>query len=210
MAENVTAPRRSLKLALALVAVLGLGLFVSAAQADRVTNMVSHGGNIMPTTTTYAIWWLPAGNHFEPTTGNAATDAANDTRYENLLIRYFNDVGGSDIYGTATQYNGTNGFITNSSTFGGSVTDTNAYPHAGTVADPLTQQNLQDEVEAVRTAQGWPTGVNTEYFIYTGFGIQDCFPDGTICSDSDFCAYHTWYDAGGGNHVIWANMPDRA
>src|SRR6478609_1156419 len=99
MAENVTA-RRGLKLALALVAVLGLGLFVSAAQADRVTNMVSHGGNIMPTTTTYAIWWLPAGNHFEPPTGNAATDAANDTRYENLLIRYFNDVGGSDIYGT--------------------------------------------------------------------------------------------------------------
>ena len=208
MAENVTAPRRSLKLALALVAVLELGLFVSAAQAERVTNMVSRGGDIMPTTMPYAIWYLPAGNPFEPTSGDAATDAANDTRYENLLTRYFNDVGGSDIYGTATQYNGTNGFITNSSTFGGSVTDTNAYPHAGTVADPLTQQNLQDEVEAVRTAQSWPTGVNTEYFIYTGFGIQDCFPDGTTCSDSDFCAYHTWYDAGGGNHVIWANMPD--
>ena len=209
MTENQPAAGRSLlKVAVALAALLVLGLFVSAAQADRVTNMVSHGGNIMPTTATYAIFWLPAGNHYEPTTGNAATDAANDTRYENLLIRYFNDVGGSDIYDTATQYNGTNGFVTNSSTFAGSTTDTNAYPHAGTVADPLTQQNLQDEVEAVRTAQGWPTGVNTEYFIFTGFGIQDCFSDGVTCSYNNFCAYHTWYDAGGGNHVIWANMPD--
>jgi hypothetical protein len=197
-----------MKLVLAVVAVSALGLFVSAAQADSVTNMVWHGGNIMPTTTTYAIFWLPNGTHYEPTTGNATTDAANDTRYENLLIRYFNDVGGSDILGTATQYNGTNGFVMNNSTFGGSTVDTNAYPHAGTVADPLTQENLRAEVEAVRTAQGWPTGVNTQYFIYTGFGIQSCFADGTTCTYNSFCAYHTWYDAGGGNHVIWAAMPD--
>ena len=65
--EIVTAPRRSLKLALALVAVLGLGLIITAyARADNVTNMVSHGGRIMPTSTTYAIFWLPAGVHFEP------------------------------------------------------------------------------------------------------------------------------------------------
>ena len=191
--------------------VAALGLIITAyARADNVTNMVSHGGRIMPTSKTYAIFWLPAGVHFEPPAVPPATDAGNDTRYENLMIRYFNDVGGSDIYATATQYTGSNGAIANNSTFGGSTVDTTAYPAAGTTADPLTQAQLQAEVESVRMSKGWPTGINNEYFIFTGFGIQDCFSDGTTCSYNNFCAYHTWYDQGGGgdDHVIWANMPD--
>jgi hypothetical protein len=199
------ASRGRSRLALAVVAV---ALIVPAlARADNVTNMTFHGGTIMPTSTTYAIFWLPTGTHYEPPSGNPATDAANDTRYENLLIRYFNDVGGSDLYATTTQYTGSNGAITNNSTFGGSFVDTTAYPHAGTTADPITQADLQARVEAVRTAQGWPTGVNAVYFIFTGYQIQSITPDGSR-STTDYCAYHTWYDAGGGNRVIWANMPD--
>jgi hypothetical protein len=192
---------------LMLLAVAVLAVIIPAyARADSVTNMTWHGGTIMPTSTTYAIFWLPAGVHYEPTTGVPATDDANDTRYENLIIRYFQDVGGSDLYSTAVQYAGSNGAITNSSTFGGSFVDTTAYPHAGTTADPLTKQNLQDRVEAVRSAQNWPRGLNAEYFIFTGFGIQSCTPSGS-CSGSQYCAYHSFYDSDGTN-VIWANMPD--
>jgi hypothetical protein len=192
------------KIALVL---LVLGLIVPGiARADTVTNMVFHGGNIMPTSATYAIFWLPTGTHYEPATGVAATDAANDTRYENLLKRYFNDVGGSDIYATATQYNGANGAILNSSNLGGSTVDTSAYPHAGTTADPLTKQDLQDKVEAVRSANGWPTGTSAEYFIFTGYQIQSITPSGSR-STTDYCAYHSFYDSGSGN-VVWANMPD--
>ena len=191
-----------------VVAVVALALVVPAlARADNVTNMTWHNGTIMPSSTTYAIFWLPAGTHYEPPSGSSATDAANDTRYENLLIRYFQDVGGSDIYATTTQYTGSNGAIANNSTFGGSFVDTNAYPHAGTTADPLTQTDLQAEVESVRSGQGWPTGVSTEYFIFTGYTIQSITPDGSK-STTDYCAYHTHYDAGGGNTVVWANMPD--
>ena len=193
-----------LKLALALAALV---LTVPAlARADGVTNMTNHGGAIMPTSTTYAIFWLPAGVHYEPPSGTAATDTANDTRYENLLIRYFQDVSGSEIYDTTVQYAGSNGAITNNSTFGGSVVRTTAYPSAGTTADPLTNAELQAEVEAARVAQGWPTGLNAVYFIYTGYQIQSCF-NASSCSNANYCAYHTTYNTGG-NPVIWANMPD--
>jgi hypothetical protein len=193
-----------MKLALALAALV---LTVPAlARADSTTNMTNHGGTIMPTSTTYAIFWLPAGVHYEPASGNAATDAANDTRYENLLIRYFQDVSGTEIYDTTSQYSGSNGAITNSSTFGGSVVRTTAYPSAGTTADPLTNAELAAEVEAARVAQSWPTGLNTVYFIYTGYGIQSCF-NASSCSTANYCAYHTTYNTGG-NPVIWANMPD--
>jgi hypothetical protein len=206
MSPTRTLLRRLGPVKLGLAVAVLLLIVPALARADSITNMTSHGGNIMPTSTTYAIYWLPAGVHFEPTTGVPATDAANDTRYENLINRYFQDVGGSDLYATATQYTGSNGAIANNSPFGGSIVDTTAYPHAGTTADPLTKQNLQDRVEAVRSAQNWPKGLNAEYFIFTGFGIQSCTPSGN-CSGSEYCAYHSFYDSGGTN-VIWANMPD--
>ena len=168
-------------------------------------NMTNHGGRVMTSSTTYAIFWLPPGTHFEPASGNPATDAANDARYENLIIRYFQKVSGSDIYATTTQYSGSNGAITNSSTYGGSTTDTNAYPHAGTVADPLTNNDLQNEVDSIRAAQGWPAGVTNEYFMFTGDQIQSCF-NSSNCSFNKYCAYHFWFDGSDGR-VIWANMP---
>jgi hypothetical protein len=189
-----------------LIAAAASILTAGPAAAGDMTN---HGGRVMTSSATYAIFWLPAGVHFEPTTGNAATDAANDTRYMNFIRRYFQDVGGSGLYETATQYSGSNGAILNSSTFGGSVVDTNAYPKAGTNADPLLNDDLQNEIESVRAAQGWPTGITTEYFIYTGYQVQSCFSSAmTSCSFNAYCAYHYWFNNGDGNRIIWANMPD--
>jgi hypothetical protein len=196
--------RRASLSALIVAAALGLS---QAALGDSVTNMTFHGGRVMLSSTTHAIFWLPPGTHYEPASGNPATDAANDTNYENLLIRYFQDVGGSDIYNTTTQYSGSNGTIANSSSFGGSVVDTNAYPSAGTVADPITRAELEAEVNAVRTAQGWPDGLGAVYFIYTGYRIQSCL-NSSACSYNSFCAYHTAFTSGGSDWIVWANMPD--
>src|SRR6266542_3456317 len=189
-----------------LVAACVAGLALAAAGPAFAGNLTFHGGNVMTSSTTYAIFWLPGGTHFAPTTGNAATDAANDTRFENLIIRYFQNVGGSGIYNTATQYTGANGSILNSSTFGGSVVDTNAYPHAGTSADPIQDSELRSEVDSIRAAQGWPDGVSVEYFIFTGYTIQSCASFG--CSTTDYCAYHSSFTDSDGNPLIWANMPD--
>jgi hypothetical protein len=186
--------------------VVALALVVPAlAHADNITNMVWHNGTVMTTSTTYAIFWLPPGTHFEPSTGNATTDAANDQKYEDLIKRYFQDVGGSDLYATTTQYTGSNGAVANNSTFGGSTVAVDAYPHAGTTTDRLTQDDLKTEVDTVRKAQGWPTGVTNEYFIYTGYQIQSV-DNGGNKSATDYCAYHSHFDSGG--TVVWANMPD--
>jgi uncharacterized repeat protein (TIGR01451 family) len=187
----------------ALLAACAAAFFASPALAGNIT---WHGGNVQVTSTTHAIFWLPPGQHFEPTTGNAATDAANDTRYENFMIRYLQNVGGSDLYNTTTQYTGANGQITNVSTFAGSTVDTNAYPHAGTTVDPLGNDDLQNEVDAVRAAQGWPAGDQNGYFIFTANGIQSCF-NSSNCSYNAYCAYHYWFDGTDGA-ISWANMPE--
>src|SRR6266508_2303077 len=50
-----------------VVAVVALALVVPAlARADNVTNMTWHNGTIMPSSTTYAIFWLPAGRGGRP------------------------------------------------------------------------------------------------------------------------------------------------
>ena len=70
------------------------------APLDLLTN---HGpGEIMPTTNTHLIFWLPSGFHYE---GNSAGDSA----YEAAMQKFFQDIGGSQILNTTTQYPGTNG-----------------------------------------------------------------------------------------------------
>ena len=189
-----------------LLVTCAAALALAAAGPALAGNMTWHGGDVMTTSTTYAIFWLPPGQHFEATTGNAVTDAANDTRYENLIIRYLQNVGGSDLYNTTTQYTGANGAIQNISTFGGSTVDTNAYPHAGTVGDPLTNGDLQNEVDSIRAAQGWPAGELNEYFLFTANGIQSCF-NSSNCSYNAYCAYHYWFNGSDGA-ITWANMPE--
>jgi hypothetical protein len=102
-----------------------------------VDNLANPGNNeIMPTTNTYVIFWLPTGRHF-----SNGTTAASDLDYENTVLQYFKNVGGSQILNTTTQYSGNNGTPADTSNFVTSIVDTTAYPHAGTQADPVTQSD---------------------------------------------------------------------
>src|SRR5262245_59349699 len=56
-------------------------------------------GDVMPSTTIYYVFWLPTGQHYE-------SNAAGDTNYENLLIRWANDMGSSQFHNLVTQYYG--------------------------------------------------------------------------------------------------------
>jgi hypothetical protein len=171
------------------------------APLDLLTN---HGpGEIMPTTNTHLIFWLPSGFHYE---GNSAGDLA----YEAAMQKFFQDVGGSQILNTTTQYPGTNGTPSDTSTYKDSVVDTTAYPHAGTVADPVTQGDLNQEVYNQILANGWPTGLSDMYFVFLPDNLVDCDNSLVNCNTNAYCAYHTrgWGTTDTpANDFIWADIP---
>ncbi|MGZ6562135.1 MAG: hypothetical protein ACXVH1_21540 [Solirubrobacteraceae bacterium] len=156
-------------------------------------------GPVMPSTTIYYVFWLPTGQHYE-------SNAAGDTNYENLLVRWAKDLGSSQYHNLVTQYSGTNGAITNAVTYGGSWTDTAAYPHAGTTGDPLQDGDIQTEVTNAVAANGWTEDLNHIVAVFTANGIQEC--QGSSCtfsSSNGFCAYHDHF-TDGGNDAVYAFM----
>ena len=165
-------------------------------------DLPSGSGPVMPSATIYYVFWLPTGQHYE-------ADAAGDTNYENLLIRWAQDVGSTQFHNLVTQYNGTNGTISNTVTYGGSWVDTAAYPHAGTVADPLHDGDIQTEVHHAVTTNGlgWTEDVNHIVAVFTANGIQECM-DGTCTftgGGNGFCAYHDHF-SDTGNDAVYAFM----
>ena len=169
-------------------------------------NLTYHGGKIMKSSTTYAIFWKPA----KLQTGTAATMSST---YVPLISRYFGDVGGSGLLNSTTQYyqvvSGTKSFITSKSAFGGSYTDTSAYPASGcadsaTPGNCLSDAQIQAEVKKAIAANGWTPGPTKEFFVFTAKGEGSC--QSGFCAFVDYCAYH-WKFSLTGKQVIYANMP---
>ena len=156
----------------------------------------------MPSTTVYFDFWLPTGQHYE-------ANAAGDTAYENLLIRWVQDVGATQYHNLVTQYNGTNGTISNTVAYGGSWTDTAAYPHAGTTADPLQDSDIQTEVHNAVTTNGWTQDINHIVAVFTATGIQECDAAMGTCTytggGNGYCAYHSNF-TDGSNDSLYAFM----
>jgi hypothetical protein len=114
-------------------------------------NLVYHGGKVLTSNRTVAIYWAPAGSTFA-------------TGYASTISQYFTDVaaasGGTDnVYGVETQYyDGTGAHIRYSSTFGGSVTDSNAYPSSGcsdsvaATSNCISDAQLRAEIQSLLAA----------------------------------------------------------
>ncbi len=80
---------------------------------------------------------------------------------------YFQDVGGSQILNTTTQYPGNNGTPADTSTYVDSVVDTTAFPHTGAdVAHAVTQSDINTEVFNQINANSWPLGLSDMYFVF--------------------------------------------
>src|SRR5581483_9785021 len=84
-----------------------------------------HGGPVMHTNKTYAIYWEPTGYAHPFPAG-----------YETTINQWFTDVAAdsgktTNVYGVDTQYSDGSGNIAYSSTFGGSTVATNAFPANG-------------------------------------------------------------------------------
>jgi hypothetical protein len=140
-----------------------------------------HGGPVQITTTSFNIFWKPAGTFMAP-------------RYEALMNRFLKDAGGSAIYGVADTYSGSNGQVQNVSTFGGAWVDHDPYPSHVSDAD------LQNEIAKAIAANGWPVGLGSQFFIYTS---KHALPS------VNFCAYHSAFLLGGhaDSPVIYGFIP---
>lgn len=150
------------------------------------------GGPTMRTgSTNYLIFWQPSGASMSPT-------------YKTLLTRYFTDVGGSSFYGLLTQYHDSGGAIQNSSSLGGTWTDTAPYP--GRV---LTDANIEAEIGKAMTANGWTGGLNHEFFVYYGKGelaYSGHVGGLSFYGTTGWCAFH-WFTKINNQWVLYSNMP---
>ncbi len=155
--------------------------------------------------------------------GGGATCGISCSSYQAGIDKYFTDIGAAaaanatdNVYSVTTQYSG----ITYGSSFGGSVVDTNAFPANGCTdtytgaSDSvcLDDVQLQTEIRSVITAQGWPTGTNDLFFVFTPSDVGICFDPGSAasgdqCSTNAFCAYHN-DTLLGTSHVIYGVEPD--
>jgi hypothetical protein len=149
-----------------------------------------NGGQVQQAgSTEYVVFWEPTGS----------TVSAS---YNSLITRYFNDVGGSTLYGVNTQYyQGSNQqHIVNSSHLGGTWVDTSAYPSSS-----LTDADIQNEAVKAINANGWTKGIGSQVFVYLAKGQNQCMSSGT-CAFTTYCAYHGYFN-NGGQTVLYASMP---
>lgn len=140
-----------------------------------------------------------------------------DASYVSLINRYFTDVQaasgtGSNVYSVATQYSDGSGAAQYQSTFGGAYVDKDPLPADGCTDGLdrvcLTDQQVQDEIQAVLTAKGWHGSPTNLFFLMTPAGVGICADSlGGSCSSNMFCAYHSVFSDLGGEQVIYADEP---
>jgi hypothetical protein len=141
------------------------------------------GGPVMEgTMNVYAIFWEPTGNV--------------TSSYNNLILRYFGDVGGSGLYNNNTQYTDYTGSAPGNAVLAGSWTDTTPYPSSA-----LQDSDIQNEVTNAQNANGWQSGPSNIFFVFTENNEDICM--GSSCASNAFCGYHNYF----GNNTIYSAMP---
>jgi hypothetical protein len=165
-----------------------------------------HGGPIMPSVTTYVIFWVPPRLQNGNPTSLSAT-------YENLVKRFMADYPGHGIANNSTQYysviSGVNHYFLNAGSFAGYYLDTNPYPASGctdpdTPGNCITDAQLRTEIARVLTLKGWTSGLGKMYLVFTSQGEGSCM--GSSCAYTAYCAYHGYYGSAS-SPVIYGNEP---
>jgi hypothetical protein len=185
------------------------GRSLEAANIGAVTPPLTyHGGPIMQSVAIYTIFWIP------PTLQDGSATSVS-SKYISVLNAMLPDYTGHGIDNNNTQYyQGTSPktYVKNIGHFGGTFTDTSAYP-ASTCNDPIggtnciTDPQMQAEVAKVIKARGWPNGgLSNIYFLFTSSGEVSCFDSSNAdCAYNQYCAYHT--NTTGTPVIIYANEP---
>jgi hypothetical protein len=162
-------------------------------------NLVYHGGKVLLTNKTVAIYWGPASGFA--------------TGYSDTINQYFADVAAAsgrtdNVYAVETQYYDGTGSISYSSTFDGAFVDSSAYPSSGctdsVAATSVCLSDAQIRAEVAKVV-GTSANADTTYFVFTGRGIGSCYQSGS-CAFSQYCAYHSNVTVNGVT-VQYANQP---
>jgi hypothetical protein len=170
-----------------------------AARVAGTNNLQYHGGQVLKAVTNYAIYWQPPTTYMSPS-------------FQTLINRYFGDIGATPLFDLLTQYTGTTGASVNQASFGGSWTDTRAFPLAeGSAANPITDADVQHEVDvALQSNPAWlAPGTNTDYFVFLPRGVYQSYAPGQE-SFIQYCAYHSSYTSSArsaGTTAYYAAMP---
>lgn len=161
---------------------------------DPTLQLVDHGGPVMTTENVYLIFWRAGGWSSFP------------SGYQAAITKWIQDVAADDgktsnPFGAITQYGAGDNFhlagVVNDSA---APDDPNSDPNSRCDLDPgdppgspcVNEQSLIDEIDSVRSAQGWPGGLASQFAILMPPGVYTC--DATdACSDDVFCAYHAFY-----------------
>jgi PKD repeat protein len=183
---------------------------------DPTCNMTYHSGSlVLGPHTTHVVYWEPPGSSV---TAN----------YHSLIERYLTDVAAdsgrvTNVYATDTQYSdsGSN-FIQYQQTFGGALTDTNAFPATTsgcpltdgtrTATNCLTQTQEATELDNFIQANSLPRGLNNIYFLVLPDQVETCDDGFADCGNylnttPRYCAYHSFFNIGGHGETLWATQP---
>lgn len=145
----------------------------TAARTPRVAtatpgNVTYHDGSVMTgTMNVYAIFWEPQGWVVDP-------------HYNDLIIQYYNDVGGSSLYKLMEQYTDADGGASTSAVLAGSWVDPDTYPGSTNPGGAPTQEQVVQEIQTVIQIKGWQAGPSNYFVVYTAEGI----------ADTKDCGYH--------------------
>jgi hypothetical protein len=181
------------------------------APPPTLNNVTYHGGPIMTSVNLYAIFWAP------PTLQNG-NPTSMPTSYRTVLTNMMRNYAGHSIANINTQYFQQVGlrktYHSGLGRLAGSVIDTSAYPASGctdtfTPGNCLSDAQIRAKIDAVRIAQGWPTGGTNMYLLFTTNGEGSCFGSGPgSCAYTAYCAYHSFFTSpSGGGTVIYSNEP---
>ena len=188
----------------------GAGAPAPHAAPGSTDSLTYHGGPVIVQDTNYAIFWEPSRLQDGSRTHVSST-------YNQLVKRYFRDVGGSGLYANNTQYyqvrNGKQEFIRNVSKLGGAWLDTSPYPPSG-CDDPSTPGNcvsdkqIRQEVLRAMKANGWTGGHSHMFFVFVSDGEGSCVGGRIIpgCSFVRYCAWHNYFRSNG-SLIVYAVQP---
>jgi hypothetical protein len=137
------------------------------------------------------------------------------------IDRYLKDLAAassssSNVYSVDTQYSDNSGPIAYQSTFGGAFIDQAAFPPYnpstscidGTDPVCLTDQQIQNQIQSVITALGWPDGKSSLFVLMTPDSVGACGTNNdNHCVPNATCAWHGGFVGSDTQPVIYAFEP---
>jgi hypothetical protein len=196
-----------------LIADIPTGGHVHTTSGARAASLDYGGGPVLHANRTHLIFWQP--------TGSGLTF---DSGYESLIERFLAGVAAdshrpTNVYSLTGQYSDAQGPAVYNSTYAGAVIATDPLP-ASDCTEPSTgpgwsacliDQDLQNEIQNVVSADHLPTGADDVYFLVTPSGLGDCIDStSSSCalggSGTGYCGYHSQTSGG----LLYAVIPYNA